>query len=105
MTPLLRNLIILAALVTGVIYAYSQLTGSKGIGAIRASHAEVERMERENERVKREVERHRKFIDEISKDPELRKQIIRQRLEVHEPGKTTIYDHDGKPQSPAAPLP
>lgn len=104
MIPILRHLAIISAIAVGGFYAYSILSGPRGLIAITQSRAEVQKMEQENERLAAEIRRHQKFIDDLRSKPELRDRIIRQRLEKQKPGETTILDTGKLPASPAAPI-
>lgn len=100
----LRHLVVAVLVVTGGYYAYTALTGPRGITTIGASHTEVRKMEEENERLRLEIEKHRQFIHKLETDPEMRDRMIRSRLEKQKPGETTIYDTGELPASPAAPI-
>lgn len=104
MLALLRHLAIFVAVIGAVLFAYTALTGPRGISAITASHNEVLKMEQENERLRQEIEKHKEFLRKLETDPAMRDRVTRSRLEKQKPGEITIYDKGELPKSPAAPI-
>ena len=105
MGSLLRHLAVVLGVAAGGYYAYTALTGPRGLAAIRASHEEVRKMEEDNERLRLEIEKHKQYVQQLRTDPEARDRAIRQRLEKQKPGEKTIYDQPTPPRSPPPPPP
>ena len=75
-----------AVLVVGVIYAFIELRGSSGIGALLQRRQLVSQYEQENQKLNQEIQRRQDHIQRLEQNPTEQEFEIRRRLKLAKPG-------------------
>ena len=73
-------------LVAGVAYAFVELRGPSGIGALLQRRNLVNQYEIENQKLNREIQQHQDRIQRLEQNPSEQEFEIRQRLKLTKPG-------------------
>lgn len=73
-------------LVAGVAYAFVELRGPSGIGALLQRRSLVHQYEIENQNLNREIQQHEDRIQRLDQNPTEQEFEIRQRLKLAKPG-------------------
>lgn len=86
-----------AVLVAGVAYAFVELRGPSGVGALLQRRSLVHQYEIENQNLNREIQQHQDRIQRLDQNPTEQEFEIRQRLKLAKPGeKIYILEPDSK---------
>ena len=75
-----------AVLVAGVAYAFVELRGESGIGALLHRRTQVHQLEIDNQKLNREIQQHQDRIQRLEQNPTEQEFEIRQRLKFAKPG-------------------
>jgi len=73
-------------LVAGVTYAFVELRGSSGIGALLQRRQLVSQYEKENQRLNQEIQHQQDHIQRLEQNPTEQEFEIRRRLKLAKPG-------------------
>lgn len=84
-------------LVAGIVYAFVELRGSGGIGALLQRRVLVSQYEAENQKLNQEIQHRQDRIQRLEQNPTEQEFEIRQRLKYAKPGEK-IYLLDPSPK-------
>jgi cell division protein FtsB len=73
-------------LVAGIVYAFVELRGPSGVGALMQRRTQVSQLEAENQKLNQELQHRQDRIQRLEQNPTEQEFEIRQRLKLAKPG-------------------